>query len=117
MAVRKTRAPARRVESALTADDVPVTAGMLAEVRSELLSRIDQTKLELRAEIQEVKAELVGIKADVARLGFLIEEQNARNKIVLDALAAFIDRQARVEHRMDVIEETVRGLASGRSPG
>lgn len=113
MAVRKTRAPARRVErleSALTADDVPVTRGMLAEVRSELFSRIDQAKLELRGEI-------LGIKADIARLGFLIEEQNARNKIVLDGLAAFIDRQARVEQRMDAIEETVRGLAAGRSPG
>ena len=75
---------------------------MLSGVRTELLERIDQVKNELKADIHElraeihgvkadihgVKAEIHGVKAEVARIAFLIEEQNARNKVVLDALMA-----------------------------
>jgi chromosome segregation ATPase len=142
MAVRKTKAPVHQVESPLTADGLPVTRRMLGDVRSELLSRMDQHKHELKAEIQGVrselrkeiqevkttvdavqadihgvKADIHGVKADVVRIGFLIEEQNARNKIVLDALSAFMDRQGRVEQRMDGVEATVRELAAARPPG
>src|SRR5689334_23079447 len=72
-----------------TADELPVTRAMLSAVRTELFERIDQAKTELRAEIQqvrvelqEVKAEIHGLKADMARLLFLVEEQNSRNKVV-----------------------------------
>jgi uncharacterized protein (UPF0335 family) len=106
---------------------------MLGEVRTELLERIDQSKSELRGEIQQVKGELLGeiyqvkatlhaveaglhaVQADVARIALLVEEQNARNKVVLDGLVAVMTRQERVEHRMDKVEETVRGLASAAS--
>lgn len=136
------RPSARR---APTAAEVPVTRAMLGEVRTELLERIDQAKDELRAEIHgvraelhhlkaevhelraeihevkaelhEVKAGLHGVQAEVARIGLLIEEQNARNKVVLDALMAIIDRQSRIEQRMDKVEETVRGLAAARPAG
>jgi septal ring factor EnvC (AmiA/AmiB activator) len=115
---------------------------MLGEVRTELLERIDQSKNELRAEIQQVKtelraeiqelrgeisevkvgllavqAELHAVRADVARIAFLVEEQNARNKVVLDGLVAVIARQDRLEQRMDNVEDTVRAIASARSSG
>ncbi|HSO00410.1 MAG TPA: hypothetical protein VLS89_19090 [Candidatus Nanopelagicales bacterium] len=102
MVVRKTKAPVHGAERGLTADELPATRRMLADVRTELLLRIDQTKEELKAEIHGVRAdihamqaEIHGVKADVARISFLIEEQNARNKVVLDALSAFMDRQTR----------------------
>jgi chromosome segregation ATPase len=121
-----------------TAAELPATRVMLGAVRTELLERIDQTKHELKAEIQEVKAEIQEVRAEVhalkgevhdvkaglhglqaamARITLLFEEQNARNKIVLDALSAFMDRQMRIEQRMDAVEETVRSLAAARAAG
>ena len=126
--------------SAPTAAELPATRGMLGEVRNELLERIDQSKDELRGEIHQVKDELRGeihqvktelsqiaiglhavqgglhaVRADMARIAFLVEEQNARNKVVLDGLVAVISRQDRLEQRMDTVEETVRVIASARS--
>ena len=120
---RPTRAAPRQSQerssrvNAPTAGELPVTRTMLGEVRTELLERIDQSKSELQAEIHQVKAGLHAVRAEVARIGLLFEEQNARNKVVLDALMALIDRQGRVERRMDQVEETVRELASSRSSG
>jgi chromosome segregation ATPase len=131
----KTKRPARSSSrlTAPTAGELPATRAMFTGMRTELLDRIDQSKNELRAEIHGVKAEVAGVKAEihgvkaeihgvkaevaglkaeVARVAFLVEEQNARNKIVLDGLAAYIDRQERVEQRMDTVEDTVRSLAS-----
>ena len=48
----------------------------------------------------------------MARMLLLLEEQNARNKVVLDGLVAVMARQERAEHRIDRVEETVRSLAS-----
>jgi chromosome segregation ATPase len=74
---------------------------------------------ELRAEVKEVKADLTalrgevhGMRAELARVASMVEEQNARNRIVLDGLMAYIDRQNRLEKRMDDVEETVRKLAA-----
>jgi uncharacterized protein (UPF0335 family) len=47
----------------------------------------------------------------------LIEEQNARNKVVLDGLTALMSRQDRVEQRVDDVEATVRDLAAARPKG
>jgi hypothetical protein len=110
-----------------TAAELPVTRAMLSEVRTELLQRIDQSKNELRGEIQELRGELRGeihrvqaglhaVHAEVARIGLLVEEQNARNRVVLDGLMAMITRQERLELRVDKVEDTVRGLASARPP-
>lgn len=114
--------PPRKVP-APSAGDVPATCAMLAEVRTELLLRMDGLENRLmgeihgvKAEVHGLKAEVQGVKADVARIGFLIEEQNARNKVVLDALVTFMDRQDRTEQRMDGVEQTVRSLASPRAP-
>ena len=141
MATRKTGTsprPSSTIPAAVSAAELPATRAMLGAVRTELLERIDQTKVELRTEIQETKAELRAeiqdvkvelgarlgrveaglheVKAEVARVAFLVEEQNARNKVVLDALVSFIDRQDRLEERMDGVEETVRSLAAPVAP-
>jgi uncharacterized protein (UPF0335 family) len=90
-------------------------AGVKAELRAglhDMQAQIDGLRAEMRRGFHTLQAEIHGIKAEVARIALLVEEQNARNKIVLDALAAFIDRQDRLEQRMDNVEETVRGLAS-----
>jgi len=120
-----------------TAAEVPITRAMLSEVRTELLERIDQAKHELKAEIHGLKGEvhevkaglhqvearlhgveagLHGMRAEMARMATLLEEQNSRNKVVLDALVSVLDRQDRVERRMGKVEDTVLGLAAAHPP-
>src|SRR5262249_36350819 len=98
--------------------------GEIHLVKTELRAEIHQVKTELQAEIHQVKAGLHtvqiglndvqggllavqaglhGVRGDMARIGFLVEEQNARNKVVLDALTAMMQRQDRVEQRMDKV--------------
>jgi hypothetical protein len=113
---------------------------MLSGVRTELLARIDQVReevvgvkadvegvradvagvraelagvrAELKADIASVKADIAAVKAGVARVEVLVEEQHARNQIVLDGIAALMSRQDQVEERVGGVEETVPRLAS-----
>jgi chromosome segregation ATPase len=134
-----------------TADEVPVTRGMLSGVRTEFLQRLDQGREEAKAEKQEldgtidavraelkvdiqkvdakldaVRVELHEVRADIhrldasihemkagmARIEVLVEEQNARNRIVLDGITALLSRQNQVEQRVVQVEDTVRELAA-----
>jgi len=53
-----------------------------------------------------------GMQAQMARMEVLMEEQNARNKIVLDGITALFSRQNQVEERVTQVEDTVRKLAA-----
>jgi chromosome segregation ATPase len=107
----------------------------IQEVRTELKAEIQEVRTELKAEIQEVRTEVQGVKAEVrelkaeihdikavvhatqaqvARIELLVEEQNARNKIVLDGITAILSRQEQVEQRISNVEDTVRALAAAR---
>jgi chromosome segregation ATPase len=112
---------------------------MLGSVRTEVLQRIDQAREEAKADTQKldakidaVKAELKtdmhamqaqmhgmqaqmhGMQAQMARIELLVEEQNSRNKIVLDGITALLGRQDQVEPRVAQVEDAVRKLASGQ---
>lgn len=50
-----------------------------------------------RAEILAHKSTAGTLKAGIARIETLVEEQNARNRIVLDGIAALLSRQSQVE--------------------
>ncbi len=72
------------------AQDAYITQGMLYKVRDELKADIESARFELKSDIHD-------LKADMHRIGLLVEEQNNRNKIVLDGLAHIIYRQDRIE--------------------
>ncbi len=87
-------------------DLLPATEGMLRLVRTELKENISELRSEMKAEfmrtdarIQDVLTVSHGIAAEVARLGVLVEEQNSRNRIVLEALTGISRRQDQVEVR------------------
>lgn len=105
---RKTSLPPKPVRS----PQVPVTVAMLNEMEGRLSHKIDSVKSGLKAEIagvrselkaeiagvrselSEVKSDLVelksdmsGVKSELHRVALLVEEQNARNKFVLDGYA------------------------------
>ncbi len=95
-----------------SAAEVPVTRAMLGEVRTELIELIDARFHELKADIHELKADIHEIKSGMARMMLLLEEQNARNKVVLDGLVTVLARQERADERIDRVEEAVRSLGS-----
>ena len=106
----------------------------MRQMKDELVQRIEQGDNQLRDDMRQMKEELrgeirqhgvelaamrndiVGLRVDVSRVLYLVEEQNARNRIVLEGLSGLAARQDRVERRMDAVEETVRDLASSRRP-
>jgi hypothetical protein len=102
---RKASSPVSRSSEVPTAAEVPVTRAMLGEVRTELLERID-------ARFHELEADIHDVKAGMARMTLLIEEQDTRNKVVLDGLVAVLARQERAEQRIGAVEDAVRSLGS-----
>lgn len=103
------------------AKDVPVTQAMLFEVRDGLGARIDQNTHELgklnsridqnthelsklNARIDENTHEIKKMRAEMKEefheIKLLVEEQNARNRIVLDGLTSLFARQERIEKKL-----------------
>jgi chromosome segregation ATPase len=132
------KADAQRIHDKLDRKIDTVKGELKAEIqefRTELKAEIQEVRTELKAEIQEVRTEVQGVKAEVrelkaeihdikavvhatqaqvARIELLVEEQNARNKIVLDGITAILSRQEQVEQRISNVEDTVRALAAAR---
>ena len=119
----KTREPIR-------SGDVPATKAMLDETREELKHQTTSVKLELSAKIDAVAANLNRVEAKmesridtlaaaihrielelnskiekilaaVQRVGLLVEEQNARNKFVLDGYTSLNGRVEKLEKKTD----------------
>lgn len=70
--------------------EMPVTQPMLYEVRNELREQILSTEKKLDSKIHSLEAKVHNIQV-------LIEEQNARNSVVLDGLSNLFERQERIE--------------------
>jgi hypothetical protein len=90
------------------AGDAVVSQKMLYSVRDEMISHAEKKFQETEVRFHEVKAEIHEVKAIVARLeksyhnmALLLEEQNNRNKIVLDGLSHLFERQERIENKLN----------------
>ncbi len=102
--------------------------GEMQQMKDELRGEMQQMKDELRGEMQQLKKEMSamnvglvsvqtdihGLRADMTRVLCLVEEQNVRNRTVLDGLMGVVARQERVERRVDAVEASVRDLAASR---
>lgn len=86
------------------AANVPVTQKMLYAVRDDLDSSFKTLKASVRT--VDAKIEVVDAKVDahfhqlsgqIHQMKILVEEQNAKNNIVLDGLTNLFERQERVE--------------------
>ena len=64
------------------------------------------------ADIHRLDASIHEMKAGMARIEVLVEEQNVRNRIVLDGITALLSRQNQAEQRVVQVEDTVRKLAA-----
>lgn len=72
---------------------------------------------EIKVNIETLHADVHDIRSDIHRLGGLIEEQNARNAVVMDGLGILFGRQERVENRMDHFETDMSlWIATAKKP-
>ncbi len=93
------------------AKDVPVTQKMLYLVRDELKSDVkslehkmnarfssqDSKFNSIEARFESIEAKMEKISSDIHSIKILVEEQNAKNNIVLDGLTSLFYRQDRIE--------------------
>lgn len=120
-------------------EDVPATCGMLFRVRDELKAEIKAETQSLRSETQSLRSEtqflrsetqslkleirslrsemesrfdslIQNVSAQIHKLALLVEEQNARNAIVLDGLASLFHRQERVETELREQRKLIAGI-------
>ncbi len=73
--------------------------GQISKVDASLRGEIGGLKGQISKVDASLKGEINGIKSEIHRLAILMEEQNARNIIVLDGLANLFERQERIEQR------------------
>lgn len=59
---------------------------------------------EIKVNLETMSADVHDIRGEIHRLGGLMEEQNARNAVVMDGLRNLFGRQERIEDRMDGFE-------------
>ena len=97
------------------AADVPVTQKMLYGIRDELREEIKASSESLKSDLQRLKGELKSdlhdlksdmheVKANTHRFMILMEEQNARNIIVMDGLTSLFARQDRIEKEFESLK-------------
>lgn len=81
------------------AQNVPVTQRMLYGVRDELKSEMKAMDFRFEGKFHALSAQIHELHSQVHRIGILVEEQNAKNNIVLDGLTSLFERQERLENR------------------
>ncbi len=99
---RKSRAPAK-------SEDIPITKRLLDLTKQELKSDITSLRMEMKSGFSNVGAEISDVKAAVFRIEALVEEQNSRNRFVLDGFTSLHDKQDSGDKRIGNLEKTVFG--------
>ena len=109
--------------SKLTHDTVPASVGLVKEVRDELRTDIQSVRHELRSVEHRLDSKIELLRSEVKQIGVsahrtqvLMEEQRSENKIVLDGLKTYIDRQNRVEADVAELRHDFTTLKSAIQP-
>ncbi len=102
----KRKSPAKVVRKYPSrAADVPVNQEMLFIVRDQLSSQIKQLSSQIKVVEHGFGQDFHELKSEMHRVALLVEEQNARNRIVLDGLTSLFERQDRVEAKVDALQK------------
>jgi chromosome segregation ATPase len=70
-------------------------------------AKIESVDSKVDSVANRISAEIHKVRSDVQRVIALVEEQNNRNRAVLDGYQSLYDRQDRVEKKVDQLEMTV----------
>ena len=108
MAKKKSIAKIKSKKPVLKTGNLPATQAMLSTFHQKIKSDIKSTEKKLEAKINQVESKINQVESkielvlsEINRMAILMEEQNSRNKFVLDGYASLYDRQDRLETRMN----------------
>lgn len=69
--------------------------------------RFDELEAKMDSIADRFSSEIQKVRSDIHRVIALVEEQNNRNRAVLDGYQSLYDRQDRVEEKVEQLEATV----------
>ncbi len=124
---KKTKTPSK--VPVLKTSDLPATQLMLTTLRKQIKSEINslekrldskfnqvESKISLvESKINQVDSKIELVLSEIHRMTILMEEQNSRNKFVLDGYSALYERQDRLELRFDAHEKNIEDLILKRN--
>ena len=120
----------------LKTGDLPATQSMLTTLRKQIKSEINSSEKRLESKINQVESKINQVESkinqveskinqveskielvlsEMHRMAILMEEQNSRNKFVLDGYASLYERQDRLELRFDAHEKNIEDLILKRN--
>ena len=95
---------------------------MLTTLRKQIKSEINSLEKRLESKFNQVESKINQIDSKlelvltvIHRVVILMEEQNSRNKFVLDGYASLYERQDRLELRFDAHEKNIEDLILKRN--
>lgn len=88
--------------------DAPASAGLVIEVRSELISELHSLDNKIGSVEKRLDSKIDKVLASVHRTQALMEEQRSENKVVLDGLKNVTERQDRVEDEFKDFRQTLQ---------
>ena len=108
----------------LITGDLPATQSMLTSLQKQIKANINSSEKRLESKISHVESKINQVESkvnnieskielvlsEVHRMAVLMEEQNTRNKFVLDGYASLYERQDRLELRFDQHEKKIENL-------
>lgn len=74
--------------------------------------QVDSRFAQVESRFEQVDSRFEQVLSEIARVGILVEEQNSRNRIVLEGLTGLFQRQDRVEAKVDGFEATLQAIGS-----
>jgi chromosome segregation ATPase len=77
--------------------------------------QMDSKFSQMDSKFNQMDSKFEQVLSAVARVGTGVEEQNSRNRVVLEGLTGLWQRQDRLETRVDKVESTVRSIARPRT--
>ena len=116
--------------------DLPVTQLMFTTLRKQIKAEINSSEKRLESKINQVESKINQVESkinqveskinqvdskvelvlsEIHRMAILMEEQNSRNKFVLDGYASLYERQDRLELRFDAHEKDIEDMILKRN--
>ena len=113
----------------LKTSELPATQLMLTTLRKQIKSEINSLEKRLDSKFNQVDSQFSQVESrfnqvdskvelvlsEIHRIAILMEEQNSRNKFVLDGYASLYERQDRIELRFDSHEKNIEDLILKRN--
>jgi len=94
-----------RIRLANRSSELLINHRILYAVRDELKAHINSLELRIDSLEAKIDSHAAKVSAEVSRMVALYEEQNHRNKTVLEAYQQLYDRQDRLEQRQDEVDK------------